>query len=353
MLLQGIFPAVTTPFYPDGRVYFRKIEHNIDRYARTPVSGVVVLGSTGEAVMLSDEERREVLRESAAAWSAEKVLVAGTGAESAIETLKLTEFAAACGYDAALVRTPHFYRAQVTQGEAGAKAQLAFYRYVADHSPIPVVLYSVPPFTAYDLPVEVVAELADHPNIVGLKESSGKVDRVAELVTRTRDKKKSFTVTTKFEAATTRMLRPGAAGTQEGLVQIGNGEGSVATATPTAIRTRTKEVGFQIMVGAAHTLHDSLQVGASGAVLAFADPAPTACFEVYAAWKDSDQELAGLKQARITDPSRQMAAKFGVPGVKYAMDLNGYYGGNCRMPLLPLTSDDKTQIESLMQEIRN
>ncbi|HEY0564361.1 MAG TPA: dihydrodipicolinate synthase family protein, partial [Terriglobales bacterium] len=328
-------------------------EHNIDRYSRTPVFGIVVLGSTGEAVMLSDEERHEVLRESAAACSAEKVLVAGTGCESAIETLKLTEFAAACGYDVALVRTPHFYRPQLTQGEAGAKAQLAFYRFVADRSPIPVALYSVPPFTAYDLPVEVVAELADHPNIVGLKESSGKVDRVAELIARTRNAKKTFTVTTKFEAATSRMLRPAAEQSPDALVQIGNGEGSLATATPTTIRTRTKEVSFQILVGAAHTLHDSLQVGASGAVLAFADPAPTACFEVYAAWKDNDQALAALKQERITEPSRQMAAKFGVPGVKYAMDLNGYYGGDCRLPLLPLTGEDKNAIEKLMQEIRN
>lgn len=109
MLLQGIFPAVTTPFYADGAVYYKKIEHNIDRYSRTPVAGMVILGSTGEAIMLSDQERRDVLRAAAEAAAPEKVLIAGTGAESVIETLRLTEYAAALNYDAALVRTPHFY----------------------------------------------------------------------------------------------------------------------------------------------------------------------------------------------------------------------------------------------------
>src|ERR1044071_6661202 len=151
MLLVVFFPAVTTPFYPDGAVYYKKIEHNIDRYSRTPIAGMVMLGSTGEAVMLGDEERREVLRVTAEVASPEKVLIAGTGAESVIETLRLTEYAAQLHYDAALVRTPHFYRPQMKP-----EALLAFYRAVADRSPLPVLLYTVPPFTAYDLPLEVI-----------------------------------------------------------------------------------------------------------------------------------------------------------------------------------------------------
>src|SRR6476646_10489970 len=181
MFLQGIFPAVTTPFYPDGAVYYKKIEHNVDRYSRTPVSGMVVLGSTGEAVMLSDEERREVLRVTAEVAAPEKVLIAGTGAESVIETLRFTEYAAKLNYDIALVRTPHFYRPQMKP-----EALLAFYRTVADRSPLPVVLYTVPPFTAYDLPLEVIAELAEHPNIIGIKESSGVIEKIADVVARTR-----------------------------------------------------------------------------------------------------------------------------------------------------------------------
>jgi 4-hydroxy-2-oxoglutarate aldolase len=353
MLLQGIYPALTTPFYPDGRLYLRKIEHNTDRYSRTPISGMVVLGSTGEAVMLSDEEKREVLRVTRENATPEKVLIAGTGAESAIETLRLTEYAAELGYDAALVRTPFYYRNQVT-GEAGTKAQLAFYRYVADRSPLPVILYSVPPFTAYDLPVDAIVELAAHPNIIGLKESSGNVERIREIVEKTRPAKKTFTVTHTFEAATGRMLSANAGAESGLLTQIGGASGaSVAVEAPKALRTRTKEVSFQVMTGAAQKLLSSLEAGASSAVLAFASPAPTACFEVYAAWKDNDGALAALKQERISEAAQQMGAKFGVPGVKYAMELNGYYGGLCRLPLLPLVADEKTLIERLMRDIKN
>jgi 4-hydroxy-2-oxoglutarate aldolase len=190
MLLQGIFPAVTTPFYSDGAVYYKKIEHNIDRYSRTPIAGMVVLGSTGEAVMLSDQERSEVLRVTAEVAAPEKVLIAGTGAESVIETLRLTELAAKLNYDVALVRTPHFYRPQMKPD-----AMLTFFRTVADHSPLPVLLYTVPPFTAYDLPLEVITALAEHKNIIGIKESSGNVEKVAAMVAATKHIKRTATVT--------------------------------------------------------------------------------------------------------------------------------------------------------------
>src|SRR5947209_11529936 len=220
MLLQGIFPAVTTPFYSDGSVYYRKIEHNIDRYSRTPVSGMVVLGSTGEAVMLSDEEKREVLRETVQAASAEKVLIAGTGEESVIETLRLTEYAAKLKYDVALVRTPHYYRQQMKP-----EALLAFYRTVADRSPLPVLLYTVPPFTAYDLPVEVIVALAEHPNVIGIKESSGNVEKVAAIVQATRHIKRTAMATEVFQAVTARMLNsPAPAITDDGGLVVLSGK---------------------------------------------------------------------------------------------------------------------------------
>ena len=202
MLLEGIFAAVTTCFYPDGRPYWRKLEANIDRYSRTPMSGMVLLGSTGEAVMLSDEESREVLRVARDATAPEKVLLAGVGRESVIETLRLADYAAELEYDAILVRTPHFYRKQMRNRE-----MLTYYQAVADRSPLPVLLYSVPSCTAYDLPIEVVAELAMHPNIVGMKDSSGNVERIAELVKATRSaRKRTVPVTTVFAAVTSRML---------------------------------------------------------------------------------------------------------------------------------------------------
>ncbi|HLW53630.1 MAG TPA: dihydrodipicolinate synthase family protein [Candidatus Angelobacter sp.] len=350
MLLQGIFPAITTPFYADGAVYFKKIEHNADRYSRTPIAGMVVLGSTGEAVMLSDEERRDVLRATVEAVAPEKVLIAGVGSESVVETLRLAEHAAALGYDAALVRTPHFYRPQMKP-----EAMLAFYRTVADRSPLPVLLYTVPPFTAYDLPLEVIVALAEHPNIIGIKESSGNVEKVAATVAATKHIKRSSAVTELQQAVTTRM-KAGSAGNHDSLVHIeqspGNG-GPVATAAPPRVKTRTREVGFQVLVGAAHTLVDSLQAGASGGVLGFAAPAPTICFEIYAAWRDNDLQLARSKQLAITPSTKKIVSEMGIPAIKYAMDLNGYYGGLPRLPLLPLGAAQKTEIEGLMASFRN
>jgi 4-hydroxy-2-oxoglutarate aldolase len=345
MLLQGIFPAVTTPFSSDGAVYYKKIEHNVDRYSRTPISGMVVLGSTGEAIMLSDEERREVLRVTAEVAAPEKVLIAGTGAESVIETLRLTEYAARLQYDAALVRTPHFYRPQMKP-----EAMLAFYRTVADHSPLPVLLYTVPPFTAYDLPLEVITALAEHPNIIGIKESSGNVEKVAAMVQATRHIRRSAMVTEVQQAVTGRM--------QKALPKTENGDqlvslGGTAVAAPPRLKTRSKEIGFQVLVGAAHTLLDSLQAGASGAVLAFAAPAPTICFEIYAAWRDNDLDLARSKQEALAPATRRVVSEMGIPAVKYAMDLNGYYGGPPRLPLLPLTAAQKTEIAAQMALFRN
>src|ERR1041385_8845871 len=262
MLLQGIFPAVTTPFYPDGAVYYKKIEHNIDRYSRTPIAGMVVLGSTGEAWRRSEEERREVLRVTSEVAAPEKVLIAGTGAESVIETLRLTEAAAKLNYDVALVRTPHFYRPQMKP-----EVLLAFFRTVADKSPLPVLLYTVPPFTAYDLPLEVITALAVHPNIIGIKESSGNVEKVAAMVNATRHIKRSATVTEVQQAVTARMLSAPRVEENGGQLvsvsQLSGGTAAVAERPKIKIKTRSKEVGFQVLVGAAPPLLDSLLAGAS------------------------------------------------------------------------------------------
>src|SRR5579862_7375505 len=214
MLLHGIFPPITTPFYPEGNVYHKKLEHNVERYSKTTVAGIVVLGSTGEAILLSDQERRDVLKIARAAAAPNKVLVAGTGIESAIETLRLTEYAAEIGYDVAMVRTPHYYKKQMAPANI-----LAFYRTVADRSPLPIVIYNFPQATGYDIPAELVIELAEHPNLIGIKESSGSVEKVQKMVEGTRDIKRSATVTETFEAVTPRMLKASSAGNRE-LVSI-------------------------------------------------------------------------------------------------------------------------------------
>jgi len=356
MLLHGIFPPITTPFYPDGNVYFKKLESNVERYSRTPVAGMVVLGSTGEAILLSDQERRNVLKTAREAGAPNKVLIAGTGIESAIETLRLTEYAAELGYDVAMVRTPHYYKKQMYPANL-----LAFYRTVADRSPLPVIIYNFPQATGYDMPAEIVIELAEHPNLIGIKESSGEVEKVRKMVEGTRHVKRSATVTETFDAVTPRMLAAAASGNSEGgeLVSIGalseasqSKPSSAAVTVVGKMKTRQKEVGFQVLVGAAHKLHPSLDAGAVGAILAFACPAPTACYEIYAAWKEGDAGLARLKQERIATAA-QKVGDLGVPGFKHGMDFNGYYGGPSRLPFLPLTADVKAEIEGVMADIRN
>jgi 4-hydroxy-2-oxoglutarate aldolase len=379
MLLHGIFPPITTPFYPDGNLYFKKLEANVEHYSKTPVAGIVALGSTGEAILLSDQEQRDVLKTTREAAASSKVLIAGTGDESALNTLKLTEYAAELGYDIALVRTPYYFKKQMQPANI-----LAFYRTVADRSPLPVMIYSVPPFTGYDMPAELVIELADHPNIIGIKESSGDVEKVRRMVEGTRHVKRTATVTETFDAVTPRMVNAASQANGQGgeLVPVGalagssketletlesrsasrartpglhqtNNPSSTAVSVIGSLKTRQKEVGFQVLVGAAQKLEPSLQVGAVGAILAFADVAPTACYEIYAAWKEGDIELAHLKQERITKAAQQVVGEFGIPGVKHAMDCNGYFGGPVRLPLLPLTADLKTEVEQLMADIRN
>jgi 4-hydroxy-2-oxoglutarate aldolase len=355
MLLHGIFPPITTPLYPNGNVYFKKLEHNVERYSRTPVAGIVVLGSTGESIMLSDQERRDVFKAAREAAAPNKVLVAGTGIESAIETLRLTEYAAELGYDVAMVRTPHYYKKQMASANI-----LAFYRMLADRSPLPLIIYNFPQATGYDIPAEVVIELAEHANVIGIKESSGDVEKVRRMAEGTRHIRRSATVTETFDAVTPRMLAAAAAPSDGGeLVPVGVLSGEAPKPSSSAVtvvgkmKTRQKEVGFQVMVGAAHKLLPSLDAGAVGAILAFACPAPTACYEIYAAWKEGDAELARLKQERIAKASQRVVGDLGVPGVKHAMDLNGYYGGPARLPFLPLTADLKAEIAQLMEDVRN
>jgi dihydrodipicolinate synthase/N-acetylneuraminate lyase len=358
MLLHGILPPITTPFYPDGNVYFKKLESNVERYSRTPCAGIVVLGSTGEAILLSDQERRDVLKSAREAAAPTKVLIAGTGVESAIETLRLSEYAAELGYDIAMVRTPHYYKKQMQAANI-----LAFYRTVADRSPLPVIIYNFPQATGYDIPAELVIELAEHTNLIGIKESSGDVEKVRKMVEGTRHIRRSATVTEAFEAVTPRMIAASTAGSNgEGgeLVQVaglsGSSLGKPSSAAVTVVgkmKTRQKEVGFQVLVGSAQKLHPSLNAGAVGAILAFACVAPTSCYEIYAAWKESDVELARLKQDRIAAAAQRVVGELGIPGVKYGMDFNGYFGGPARLPLLPLTGEVKGEVERLLGDVRN
>jgi dihydrodipicolinate synthase/N-acetylneuraminate lyase len=351
MLIEGIFAAVPTPFYSDERVYFRKLEANIARYSRSLLSGMLLLGSTGEAVALDDAESLDVLRVAAEAAAPEKVLIAGVGRESVKATVALAEAAAGFQYDAVLVRTPTYYASQMSSA-----AVLHYFRSVADRSPLPVMLYNIPRCVPYDIPVELIAELAQHPNIIGIKDSSGSLERIRATIQATRNApRRAETVTPIFEAVTGRMLtvKVEASGSFVSASDLGGGVALASAPPEPPIKTRKREVGFQVLTGSTGILFESLESGAAGAILGFAACAPQACHEIYSAWKDHDPKLAADKQKRVSGPAKRIVGELGISGVKHACDFNGYYGGRARLPLLALTSDQKREVETLLANTRN
>jgi 4-hydroxy-2-oxoglutarate aldolase len=291
--LQGIYPPITTPFDHNGNIYASKVQHNVEKWNRTALSGYVVMGSTGESVMLTTDEKVAMWDLVAKHAAPEKLLVAGTGMESVRETVCLTNQAAAMGYKAAMVRTPHYYKNLVNR----ADAQTLFYRAVADQSKIPLIIYNWPQATGVDIPVDAVVAISEHPNVIAIKESSGNLEKVMQMI-------------------------------------------------------REVRAGFQVMVGSAPTLWPSLLMGACGAILAYANAAPYSVIAIWEAYR-TREEAAGLDwQNRIGRASALVTTKYGVPGLKYAMDLNGYYGGPPRLPLCPPSEAAKREIEEAFQDLK-
>ncbi|MGA2114173.1 MAG: dihydrodipicolinate synthase family protein [Bryobacteraceae bacterium] len=293
MKLQGIFPPITTPFDHNGEIYWSKIHHNVEKWNLTTLAGYVVMGSTGESVHCTTEEKIQVWEAVAKHAVPEKLLIAGTGMESVRETVALTNRAAELGYKAAMVRTPHYYKNLINR----ADAQALYYRAVADQSRLPLIIYNWPQTTGVDIPVEAVVALSEHPNVIAIKESSGNLEKVMQMIREVRH-------------------------------------------------------GFQVLVGSAPTLWPSLLMGATGAILAYANAAPYSVIAIWEAYR-TREEAAGLDwQNRIGRASALVTSKYGVPGLKYAMDLNGYYGGPPRLPLSVPTPAAKQEIEDAFRDLK-
>jgi 4-hydroxy-2-oxoglutarate aldolase len=348
MLLDGIYVPLTTPFYRDGRLYVRKVEHNVDRFSKTPTAGLIALGPNSEASGLSDEETREVLHAVAQTAAKEKVLIAGVSRDSVRASLAVAEAATAEGFDAVLAEAP-----QLRQGDADEET-LVYFRALADASPLPVILSSG--FGAASLSMVWVAELARHPNIIGMVDADLIPARYKELVDATAGVTHEVTVTQIFAAVTGRMMSVTSTGpaTFVSAETLGLGNAAVATAPPqAALKTRTKTVGFQMLAAGSTGMLSVLQAGGAGAVPALAACAPQACYEVYAAWKDGDAALAAEKAERILVATQLLNEELGVSGLKYACDLNGYYGGAPRLPRLPLDGAARARVDEALREIRN
>lgn len=348
MLLEGLQLPLTTPFYPDGRLNLRKLEQNVAAYSKTPAAGLAMLSANGEPAMLSDEETLEALRAAIRAAAAEKVMLAGAFRESVKGTLAVVDAAAVLGYDAALVRRPR----GLCDDARRTQETLTYFQAVADRSAIPLVLCGA------ELTTEMVAELAGHRRIAGMVVGDAAPDRVTALREATAAVKREVTVTAVFAAVTGRMLarhRP-TAGTVLSAEKLTGG--GTAVAAPTAskassLKTRTKTVGFQILAGGTARMLDGLLAGAVGAMPRFAACAPQACYEVLAAWKDGDRGLAEEKQERLQAVAKRVEEELGIAAVKFGCDLNGYCGGQPRLPRLPLTGVEREEVEALMHSLRS
>src|SRR5215469_10178896 len=354
MLLEGLQLPLTTPFYSDGRLNLPKLEHNAARYSKTPVAGLVALSDSGEPTLLSEEETRQTLRSVAAAAAAEKVLIAGVSRDSVVGTLDLAETAAEFGYDAVLLKRPSIFAAGA--GNGNVKALLTYFRVVADRSPLPVVLYSAASVQGGLLPVEVVIELAGHPQIIGLVDAARGLERIKALKEERGKVKREVHVTAVFAAVTGRMLDRDSGGTGRLIATdtlSGGGAALAAAPKKATAKTRTKAVGFQVLSGDTAGMLEALRAGAVGAMPVFAASAPQACYEVLAAWRDGDEALAQEKQGRLQSVAEKVEEELGVAGIKFGCDLNGYFGGRPRLPLLPLTAEEQATVEALMQGMRH
>jgi 4-hydroxy-2-oxoglutarate aldolase len=291
--LQGIYPPIATPFDHRGDLYKIKVQHNVEKWNRTGLGGYVVCGSTGESVYLTTEEKITLWGWVAEYAAADKLLMAGTGVESVRETVALTNRAAQMGYKVAMVRTPHYYKNLVSRAEA----QVLYYRAVADQAKIPLMIYNWPQATGVDIPAEAVATLSEHPNIIAVKESSGSIEKVMQMI-------------------------------------------------------REVKSGFQVLTGSAPTLAPCLSVGCVGAVLAFANAAPYSLITIWEAHRQREYAAALDWQNRIARAAQLVTVKYGIPGLKYAMDLSGYYGGPPRLPLTAITPEAKAEIEKAFDGLK-
>ena len=293
MKLHGIFPPIATPFDYKGDLYKVKVQFNIERWNKTGLAGYAVCGSTGESVHLTPEEKVQMWEWVAQYADSSKLLIAGTGVESVRETVCLTNRAATMGYKVAMVRTPHYYKNLINRLDA----QVLYFRAVADQSKLPVLIYNWPQATGVDIMPEAVAMLSEHPNIIAIKESSGSLEKVMQML-------------------------------------------------------RECKSGFQVLTGSAPTLAPHLAVGCVGAVLAFANAAPFATLSIFEAHRTREPEAAMDWQNRVAKAAQLVTTKYGIPGLKYAMDLNGYYGGPPRLPLIPLKPEQQLEIEQAFDGIK-
>ena len=287
--LSGVFPPVPTPFDETGDLALGLLDDNFSYWSKFNLSGYVILGSNGEFVLLSDSEKRRVFEAARKLIPADRLLIVGTGCQSTADTVALTLAAAQIGADAALVLSPFYYK-----GQMDARSLTAHFFTVADVSPIPLLIYNMPANTGIDLDAHLIARLSEHPNIVGLKDSGGNITKIA------------------------------------------------LTKALTGPR-------FQILAGSAGFLLPALLVGAVGGIMALANIAPAQCLAIRDHFLSNNLDLARELQLQVIPVNTAVTRRWGVPGLKAAMDTLGLRGGAVRLPLQPLLEDAVAELKTILE----
>ena len=288
--LKGVFGPVTTPFSADGELDAAGFEGNLAAHMRAGLDGIVVTGSTGEAALLDEREREQMVQIGRRVVPKDKLLIAGCGAESTRTTLRYIETSAKRGADAVLVVAPHYFGSAMSES-----ALRAHYTQVAEKSPLPVILYNIPKYMHFRLSNALVNELSRHDNIIGIKDSSGDKDSLAGYLESQNDR-------------------------------------------------------FTVLTGNGPFWKNALQMGARGGILAYALFLPEPALAVFSAMARGDSAAAGELHDRVTLAARTIVNELGPAGVKAALDVIGLKGGAPRLPLLPLSKDDTDRVRQLMRE---
>lgn len=356
MLLDGVHVPLTTPFYPDGRLYVRKLEHNVRRYSLTPVAGLIVLGDNSEAISLGLAEQREILRTVAESAAPEKVLTATLNQGGCGPALVLADHAANMQYDVLLLAPPPHWASNMA-------TLTTWFQVIADRSPLPCLLAGR--CGDVSLPVGMLADLVTHPNVLGVLEKSSHISRVASLRDATQSIQREATTTITFTAATQRMLQPiqpEVSSPSSAFVSAAALSAGAATATPASsaaekgasprLRTRTKQVGSQIVWAHAADATEAMRAGAVGIATPVAAAVPQAVFEIWAAWKDGDAALMREKQARVADVEPAFV-EGGPAMVKAGAELSGYFGGRPRLPLVAPTAATQQDLADALHGMRS
>jgi 4-hydroxy-2-oxoglutarate aldolase len=287
--LRGVFTPIATPFDGHGQVAHDKLEFNLGKWNQTGLSGYIVLGSNGEWVFLNEREKLAVLKTARQVIPKDKLMIAGTASESTVNTIALTEEAAEIGADAAIIINPSYYKSQMT-----APVLVNHYRVIADASPIPIMIYNLPPATGIDLSADLLVELSQHPNIMGVKDTSGNMPKMGETI-------------------------------------------------------RRADPSFHVVSGSANFFYPSLAIGVTGGILALANVAPDQSVEMFRLFNAGEIEKGRDLHLRMLPVNLAITSRFGVSGLKAALDMVGFYGGPPRLPLLPLDDERREEVRNMLK----